>query len=41
MKSGGHNLVRTENVTPEVDAAEVASLLDEEDLSVDQIRQLS
>jgi hypothetical protein len=41
MDNGGHNLVRVQSGTPEVDADEVASLLDDDEVSLDQIRQLS
>lgn len=41
MENGGHNLVRERHIEPDVDADEVASLLDDEDWSLDTVRQLS
>ena len=43
MHCGGSNLIGNEDATSEADAAEVASLLDDEDIEydLDQIRQLS
>jgi len=41
MQGGAHNLVEDNNSEAVVDADEVASLLDDEDWSLDKVRQLS
>ena len=41
MEDGAHNLVRVQDTGQEVDADEVASLLDDDGWDFDQLRQLS
>ncbi len=41
MENGAHNLGGDKNTEPVVDTDEVANLLDDEEWSLDQVRQLS